>query len=127
MNTITVFGNQTKEVNFFPAKEDKKAFAIMPIADNVDVKKADGTETRMSVFYTVKAWEKKAEQIAEEDHLNDEHNKFYKITGKLVTLKKQGKNGKEYINKEIHADKIELIYTPGVDVPKSKQEEIEAA
>ena len=41
--------------------------AIMSIADNVDVKKADGTETRMSVFYTVKAWEKKAEQIAEEE------------------------------------------------------------
>lgn len=120
MNKIIVFGNQTKKVNFFPARDNKKALAIFNVAENSNVKEADGKEARMTVFYTVKAWDEVAEKLAEEDKLSEKHNKFYKITGRLVTTKSIGKDGKEYINKTIHADKVELIFTPGVDTPKKE-------
>lgn len=117
MNTITVFANQIQEVYFYPEEEGKKPFALMVVAENMDVKNPDGEEVRMTTYYTVKAWGDLAESLAEEDKESNNHNKFYKIEGTLVTVKRVASNGKTYKNKEIHASKIELVYTPGIGAP----------
>ncbi len=118
MNTVIIYANQTLPVEKIDTKSGK-LFVILKLAENVKFRSETGEEITEPVYHKVLAWNKVAEQILAEDKIG----KFYKIVGELKTKSHTDKDtGKEYINREIHARYVEVLFNPGVDVPKSKQQ-----